>query len=488
MFTVRSLKRMNFHTFKAQVCKECKSQSSAGMLCNNVDNFYLSDAELDNSPSRQDGIDANTESTLRHYGAELIQKAGILLSCQQAVMVTGQVLLQRFYCKKSLREFNVQKMAAACTFVASKLEECPRRLRDILMVFDRQFKRGSKYERSGIPVLEPATRDYLAAKDTVIRYERELLRAFGFIVHAEHPHNFVINYVHFLGGDNEFMQLAWNILNDSLRTTLCVRFKAEVVACGAIFYAARKMQVALPESVPWWDLFSCSTEQLVEVVKVLHELYLRPKAEYIHVTKEPLAKTVNKTPEAIAELTAEQQLQQPQGAESGVQLETVDIEERVVQSADEKREDEGAQEQEVEKRGVEDDVSEVKKTSAGGEDASSAGRGGTRGERDRDRSRSRSGGSRRSNHRHDSTRRSERSVSPHNRSSREERDGVRESGREDREGGRESGREDSRRYHRREREDWDSRSERKDDERQGSRDRDRERLSSSRSDRHRERK
>jgi hypothetical protein len=78
------------------------------MLCNNVDNFYLSDFELDNSPSRQDGIDANTENTLRHYGAELILKAGILLSCQQAVMVTGQVLLQRFYCKKSLREFNVQ--------------------------------------------------------------------------------------------------------------------------------------------------------------------------------------------------------------------------------------------------------------------------------------------------------------------------------------------------------------------------------------------
>ncbi len=45
-------------------------------------------------------------------------------------------------------------------------------------------------------------------------YERELLKAFGFIVHAEHPHNFVINYVHFLGAGKELMQLAWNILND----------------------------------------------------------------------------------------------------------------------------------------------------------------------------------------------------------------------------------------------------------------------------------
>ena len=83
------------------------SGDQLAMLCNNVDNFYLTDEQLEASPSRQDGIDAATEATLRHYGAELIQRAGILLGCDQAVMVTGQVLLQRFYCKKSLKEFNI---------------------------------------------------------------------------------------------------------------------------------------------------------------------------------------------------------------------------------------------------------------------------------------------------------------------------------------------------------------------------------------------
>ena len=78
------------------------------MLCTNVDNFYLTDDDLEKSPSRQDGIDAETECTLRQYGAELIQKAGIMLGCQQAVMITGQVLLQRFYCKRSLAEFNIR--------------------------------------------------------------------------------------------------------------------------------------------------------------------------------------------------------------------------------------------------------------------------------------------------------------------------------------------------------------------------------------------
>jgi hypothetical protein len=34
------------------------------------------------------------------------------------------------------------------------------------------------------------------------------------------------------------------IASCSLRTTLCVRFKSEVVASGAIFYAARRLQVS----------------------------------------------------------------------------------------------------------------------------------------------------------------------------------------------------------------------------------------------------
>jgi hypothetical protein len=34
--------------------------------------------------------------------------------------------------------------------------------------------------------------------------------------------------------------------NDSLRTTLCVRYRAEVVACGILFTAARKLKVGPP--------------------------------------------------------------------------------------------------------------------------------------------------------------------------------------------------------------------------------------------------
>lgn len=44
-----------------------------------IDNFYLTDDQLTNSPSRKDGIDEATETSLRIYGCDLIQESGILL-------------------------------------------------------------------------------------------------------------------------------------------------------------------------------------------------------------------------------------------------------------------------------------------------------------------------------------------------------------------------------------------------------------------------
>ncbi len=84
---------------------------SRRMIYTALDNFYLTDEELSDSPSRKHGIDEETETTLRIFGCELIQEAGILLKCPQAVMATGQVLFQRFYCRKSMRDHNVRVRA-----------------------------------------------------------------------------------------------------------------------------------------------------------------------------------------------------------------------------------------------------------------------------------------------------------------------------------------------------------------------------------------
>ncbi|RZC93188.1 hypothetical protein C5167_029163 [Papaver somniferum] len=72
---------------------------------------------------------------------------------------------------------------------------------------------------------------------------------------------------------------------NSLRTTLCVRFKSEVVACGVVYAAARRFQFPLPENPPWWKAFDAEKSGIDEVCRVLAHLYSRPKAQYIPVCK-----------------------------------------------------------------------------------------------------------------------------------------------------------------------------------------------------------
>lgn len=49
------------------------------MIYTGIDTFYLTEEQLKSSPSRKDGIDEETETTLRIYGCDLIQESGILL-------------------------------------------------------------------------------------------------------------------------------------------------------------------------------------------------------------------------------------------------------------------------------------------------------------------------------------------------------------------------------------------------------------------------
>ncbi|XP_050287905.1 cyclin-L1-1-like [Quercus robur] len=136
------------------------------MIYTVIDNFYLTDEHLKNSPSRKDGIDEDTETTLRIYGCDLIQESGILLKLREAV-ATGQVLFRRFYCKKSFDCFNVKK--------------------------------------------------YHDLKTDLNRTERHVLKEMGFVCHVEHPHKFISNYLAILETPPELRQEAWNLANDRHR-------------------------------------------------------------------------------------------------------------------------------------------------------------------------------------------------------------------------------------------------------------------------------
>ncbi len=248
-----------------------------------LENCVIPASKMSPTPSVRDGLDSETEMNLRVLGCEFIQTAGILLKLPQVAMATGQVIFQRFYYSKSFVKHNMEIVAMACINLASKIEEAPRRIRDVINVFHHIRQR-----RNNRPI-EPMVLDqkYLNMKNQVIKAERRVLKELGFCVHVKHPHKMVVTYLQILECERnaQLVQTAWNYMNDSLRTDVFVRYKPETIACACIYLSARQLNVILPSNPPWYGLMDSEEVDLKDIsLKILH-LYARPKKSYEELDK-----------------------------------------------------------------------------------------------------------------------------------------------------------------------------------------------------------
>ncbi|XP_067423345.1 cyclin-L2 isoform X3 [Emydura macquarii macquarii] len=172
-----------------------------------LENCLLPDHALRFTPSMGSGLDPDTEIQLRVTGCELIQAAGILLRLPQVAMATGQVLFQRFFYTKSFVKHSMEHVSMACVHLASKIEEAPRRIRDVINVFHRL--RHLREKKKPVPLL--LDQEYVNLKNQIIKAERRVLKELGFCVHVKHPHKIIVMYLQVLECERNqhLVQTSW---------------------------------------------------------------------------------------------------------------------------------------------------------------------------------------------------------------------------------------------------------------------------------------
>ncbi|KAK1202824.1 CCNL1 protein, partial [Pygoscelis papua] len=199
-------------------------------------------------------------------------------------MATGQVLFHRFFYSKSFVKHSFEIVAMACINLASKIEEAPRRIRDVINVF--HHLRQLRAKRTPSPLI--LDQNYINTKNQVIKAERRVLKELGFCVHVKHPHKIIVMYLQVLECERNqtLVQTAWNYMNDSLRTNVFVRFQPETIACACIYLAARALQIPLPTRPHWFLLFGTTEEEIQEICLTTLKLYTRKKPNYEFLDKE----------------------------------------------------------------------------------------------------------------------------------------------------------------------------------------------------------
>mmetsp|Transcript_13479 Transcript_13479/g.58918 ORF Transcript_13479/g.58918 Transcript_13479/m.58918 type:complete len:215 (+) Transcript_13479:175-819(+) len=194
------------------------------------------------SPSRSHGIDARLEATFRWSYCDFLRDAGIELRMPQLTIATATVFCHRFYSQHSHApaENSIFTIATACLFLAGKVEETPKSLREVVRV-SYLVQHKNEYDFAVKRIHQQDC--FEDQKQRLLNAERLLLHALRFDFNVDHPYKHILSLakrafedVHVTQNfSRNLTQVAWNFANDSLRTTLCLQFNARSIAAAVLY-------------------------------------------------------------------------------------------------------------------------------------------------------------------------------------------------------------------------------------------------------------
>lgn len=236
--------------------------------------WYYDKKDLKNPPSIRDGLDYETERRYRKEGALFIIQCGTEMGLGHNTMATGVVYFHRFYMFQTFKAFPRYVTACCCLFLAGKVEETPKKCKDIIKTA-RGMLSDQKFHSFGV---DP--------KEEVMTLERILLQTIKFDLQVEHPYSFLVKYAKCLKGDQpklqKMVQMAWNFVNDSLSTTVCLQWEPEIIAVALIHLASKLSKFSVLDWIGrqathlrWWDMFvaDVTMEILEDICHQVLDLY-----------------------------------------------------------------------------------------------------------------------------------------------------------------------------------------------------------------------
>lgn len=237
--------------------------------------WFYEKKDLRNTASYQDGISPEVEARYRREGARFILDAGTKMGLRFDTCGTGVVYFHRFYMFHSFREFHRYVTGACCLFLAGKVEETPKKCKDIIKICQSLLTP----QQFAVFGDDP--------KEEVMTLERILLQTIKFDLRLEHPYTFLLKFAKILKGDKhkiqKMVQMAWTFINDHLCTTLCLQWEAEIIAVSLMYLASRlsKFDIQDWEGKPpgsrmkWWEWFveGITMELMEDICHQVLDLY-----------------------------------------------------------------------------------------------------------------------------------------------------------------------------------------------------------------------
>jgi protein BUR2 len=279
--------------------------------------WIFTEEDLLQTPSILDGMSPEEERTLRRKGVNFILQVGMMLKLPQTTLSTAAVFFNRYLVRNSLkaskgykplhhyvkppissslfsrlfREVNcptpspqssnrigfstdipeIQQIAATALFLATKVEENCRKMKELVISCVRvALKDPNK-------LVDEQTKDFWKWRDTILYSEDVVLESLCFDLSIEPPYRSMYEMLKYYGLEHNktLRNAAWAFLSDSCLTQLCLLFTSRTIAAASLYAGARMVEVELPDEDgrPWWEVQYVKIRDIRKACNLMADIY-----------------------------------------------------------------------------------------------------------------------------------------------------------------------------------------------------------------------
>lgn len=210
--------------------------------------------------------DSSPEQELvqRAKGINFIVQVGTQLKVPQMTINAAATFFHRFYMRFTLKKYHYYDIGGTCIFLACKVEESNRRIRDVVVACTKVATKNPKL------VVDEQSKDFWRWRDTIMYNEEVLLEALCFDLTLESPYQLINSLAEkfHLNKVEKFCRNAWGFVNDACRTPMCLCFPTRVIAAAAFYWSSVYSHIPIRGSSTdqkWFEEIGMTENELIEV-------------------------------------------------------------------------------------------------------------------------------------------------------------------------------------------------------------------------------
>ncbi|XP_061395153.1 cyclin-C [Musca vetustissima] len=197
------------------------------------------------------------------FFANVIQVLGEQLKLRQQVIATATVYFKRFYARNSLKNIDPLLLAPTCILLASKVEEFGV-ISNSRLISICQSVIKSKFSYA-------YTQDFPYRTNHILECEFYLLENLDCCLIVYQPYRPLLQLVQDMGHDDQLLTLSWRIVNDSLRTDVCLLYPPYQIAIACLQIACVILQKDSQKS--WFAELNVDLDKVQEIVRAIVNLF-----------------------------------------------------------------------------------------------------------------------------------------------------------------------------------------------------------------------